>query len=188
MNRPKNRQPRPPRDQSRGGRGGRGGVRGGGNSRDNPRPEEHHAVPNKQQVVPGAGVFIVLKEDQPTGRETHGIVQDLLTRGDHPRGIKVRLSDGQVGRVQRMSGDAGDGRPHRMPPASTTRTQDTDDFSGPPARTLADYLPSTGLENAISTNPSMNADTAMTTAICPVCGQFEGDEMAVSHHVETHFS
>ncbi|KAH6666747.1 hypothetical protein B0J14DRAFT_490748 [Halenospora varia] len=45
---------------------------------------------------------MVLKIDQPTGREVQGIVAELLTKGDHPRGIKVRLQDGRVGRVQRM--------------------------------------------------------------------------------------
>lgn len=61
-----------------------------------------HLVPNISQVVPGAPVSIVLKADQPTGNEVQGIVAELLTRGDHPRGIKVRLKDGRVGRVQRM--------------------------------------------------------------------------------------
>ncbi|ETS83122.1 hypothetical protein PFICI_04998 [Pestalotiopsis fici W106-1] len=60
-------------------------------------------VPNVRQVVPGAGVSIVLKADQRTGREVQGFVKDVLTRGDHHRGIKVRLVDGRIGRVQRMS-------------------------------------------------------------------------------------
>ncbi|KAF3022105.1 hypothetical protein E8E14_013844 [Neopestalotiopsis sp. 37M] len=60
-------------------------------------------VPNVRQVIPGAGVSIVLKADQRTGREVQGIVKDVLTRGDHHRGIKVRLVDGRIGRVQRMS-------------------------------------------------------------------------------------
>ncbi|KAK6212438.1 hypothetical protein LQW54_005212 [Pestalotiopsis sp. IQ-011] len=60
-------------------------------------------VPNVRQVVPGAGVSIVLKADQRTGREVQGVVKDVLTRGDHHRGIKVRLADGRIGRVQRMS-------------------------------------------------------------------------------------
>ena len=51
----------------------------------------------------GGEVDIVLKKDQPTGKLTHGKVKDILT-GDsfHPRGCKVRLTDGQVGRVQRV--------------------------------------------------------------------------------------
>jgi uncharacterized repeat protein (TIGR03833 family) len=46
-----------------------------------------------------------LKVDQPTGREVQGIVAELLTIGNHPRGIKVRLQDGRVGRVQRMASE-----------------------------------------------------------------------------------
>ena len=44
---------------------------------------------------------IVLKKDQPTGILTEGVVKDILTNSAiHPRGIKVRLESGQVGRVQ----------------------------------------------------------------------------------------
>jgi uncharacterized repeat protein (TIGR03833 family) len=56
---------------------------------------------NRSDVAPGADVSIVLKEDQPTGKLTRGIVQDLLTKSKfHPHGIKVRLQDGKVGRIQ----------------------------------------------------------------------------------------
>ncbi|KAM7198935.1 DUF2196 domain containing protein [Naviculisporaceae sp. PSN 640] len=58
--------------------------------------------PTTAQVIPGALVNIVLKADQPTGRTVSGKIQDVLTRGNHPRGIKVRLVDGRVGRVQSM--------------------------------------------------------------------------------------
>ncbi|KAK8091227.1 hypothetical protein PG994_000732 [Apiospora phragmitis] len=60
-------------------------------------------VPTTAQVQPGASVSIVLKADQRTGREVQGVVRDVLTRGDHHRGIKVRLADGRIGRVQRMA-------------------------------------------------------------------------------------
>ncbi|KAK0610725.1 hypothetical protein B0T17DRAFT_512200 [Bombardia bombarda] len=60
-------------------------------------------VPTISQVIPGAHVDIVLKADQRTGRTVSGAVGDVLTRGNHPRGIKVRLQDGRVGRVQAMS-------------------------------------------------------------------------------------
>ncbi|KAK4038630.1 hypothetical protein C8A01DRAFT_37399 [Parachaetomium inaequale] len=63
-------------------------------------------VPTTREVVPGALVNIVLKADQPTGRTVQGAVSQLLTRGNHPRGIKVRLADGRVGRVQSMAGGA----------------------------------------------------------------------------------
>lgn len=56
---------------------------------------------NRSDIKPGMRVKIVLKKDQPTGDLTEGIVKDILTSSPtHPRGIKVRLEDGQVGRVQ----------------------------------------------------------------------------------------
>lgn len=66
-------------------------------------------VPTIRQVVSGAAVSIVLKADQRTGREVQGVVRDVLTRGDHHRGIKVRLTDGRIGRVQRMDVGGGGG-------------------------------------------------------------------------------
>lgn len=56
---------------------------------------------NRKDIKPGASVEIVLKADQRTGKLTKGIVKDILTNSStHPHGIKVRLTDGQVGRVQ----------------------------------------------------------------------------------------
>lgn len=66
----------------------------------------HPPVPTTTSVLPGAPVNIVLKADQPTGRTVQGVVRDVLTRGNHPRGIKVRLADGRVGRVQSMASAA----------------------------------------------------------------------------------
>ena len=46
-------------------------------------------------------VDIVLKKDQRSGILTRGVVKNLLTKSPfHPHGIKVRLDDGQVGRVK----------------------------------------------------------------------------------------
>ncbi len=57
----------------------------------------------RSNIKPGIKVKIVLKKDQPTGALTEGIVKDILTNSAvHPRGIKVRLEDGQVGRVQEI--------------------------------------------------------------------------------------
>lgn len=65
------------------------------------------AVPKSSQLFPGLNVHIVLKADQRSGKLTPGKITDILTKGDHPRGIKVRLADGQIGRVQSIySGDA----------------------------------------------------------------------------------
>ena len=59
--------------------------------------------PNQQrsQIKTGHRVKIVLKQDQRSGKLTEGIVKDILTSSPtHPHGIKVRLTDGKVGRVQ----------------------------------------------------------------------------------------
>jgi len=55
----------------------------------------------RTNIKAGIEVDIVLKKDQSTGKLTHGKVKDILTGSvEHHRGIKVRLEDGQVGRVQ----------------------------------------------------------------------------------------
>lgn len=57
----------------------------------------------RANVRPGLLVAIFLKQDQRTGKRTIGTVKDLLTSSSfHPHGIKVRLTDGQVGRVQEI--------------------------------------------------------------------------------------
>ncbi|MBB5395484.1 YwbE family protein [Mucilaginibacter sp. AK015] len=55
---------------------------------------------NRTNIYPGLEVDIILKKDQRSGKLTRGVVKDLLTSASyHSRGIKVRLEDGQVGRV-----------------------------------------------------------------------------------------
>jgi uncharacterized repeat protein (TIGR03833 family) len=62
---------------------------------------------NRDEIKPGMAVSIVLKKDQRSGKLTEGVVKDLLTKSPyHSHGIKVRLEDGQVGRVK--SGCAAD--------------------------------------------------------------------------------
>ncbi|WAI01990.1 YwbE family protein [Methanogenium organophilum] len=61
----------------------------------------------RRNITTGDSVRIVLKKDQRTGKLTDGTVKDILTNSSyHPHGIKVRLADGQVGRVQECLGDA----------------------------------------------------------------------------------
>jgi uncharacterized repeat protein (TIGR03833 family) len=56
---------------------------------------------NRSDVKIGSLVGIVLKADQRSGKITEGIVKDILTNSlFHPHGIKVRLTTGEVGRVQ----------------------------------------------------------------------------------------
>lgn len=171
-------------------------------------------VPSTREVVAGAPVNIVLKQDQPTGRTVSGIVQDVLTRGNHPRGIKVRLSDGRVGRVQSMAtagaissstsnaptespsvsfGSARNGlvRDARldMPPPSTAVGLDA---YIKPAKTKRKGGKSAGASSsttndAIEQGPSSGDVVAEEDSACPVCGNFRGDATAVAHHVASHF-
>ena len=57
----------------------------------------------RANIRPGLAVQIVLKQDQLTGKLTSGVVKDILTNSStHPHGIKVRLTNGQVGRVKKV--------------------------------------------------------------------------------------
>lgn len=57
----------------------------------------------RKNIKAGLRVEVVLKKDQRTNKVTPGIVKDLLTNAAfHPHGIKVRLEDGQVGRVSNI--------------------------------------------------------------------------------------
>ncbi|MGE5411868.1 MAG: YwbE family protein [Clostridiales bacterium] len=61
---------------------------------------------HRSDISPGLRVAIVLKQDQRSGKRTEGIVRTILTSSSfHPHGIKVRLEDGQVGRVQEILDD-----------------------------------------------------------------------------------
>lgn len=60
-------------------------------------------------IKPGLHVRIVLKRDQHNGKLTEGIVKDILTKSStHPHGIKVRLQNGQIGRVKEILDDSSD--------------------------------------------------------------------------------
>ncbi|EWZ34633.1 hypothetical protein FOXG_09268 [Fusarium oxysporum f. sp. lycopersici 4287] len=180
-NRPRNRQPRPPRQQQNNQRGGSSRP-----SRAPATPQQASGtIPTIQQVIPGASVFIILKEDQPTGEETKGIVQDILTRGNHPRGIKVRLQDGQVGRVQRMgnttaaTGETGSQTQSTRFTMRYTDVRRDDEFAtGLPPRSLADFIPD--FDEGLGSAPSAVVETVK----CPFCEGFEGDEAAVTHHID----
>ncbi len=57
----------------------------------------------RSNIKPGYLVAIVLKKDQRTGELTEGIVKDILTNSpNHPHGIKVKLTTGEVGRVKEI--------------------------------------------------------------------------------------
>lgn len=97
-------------------------------------------------------MYVVKKEDQRSGRETMGLVSRVLTNSAyHPRGIKVMLDDGIVGRVTRFDGD----------PINVNRDAGRGDYdgndwegemvsSGPShARTVADFLPKSDADDEI---------------------------------------
>jgi len=138
-------------------------------------------VPTTRDVLPGARVNIVLKADQPTGRTVSGAVKDVLTRGDHPRGIKVRLVDGRIGRVQAMAdaaaatspaldavqepmtaaaGGAGAPRPFRVPRQSAFDIRDEEQ----PAASigLEAYLKPAKQRKSGKGKARQNADSATT--------------------------
>ncbi|MDQ1353926.1 MAG: hypothetical protein QG657_4235 [Acidobacteriota bacterium] len=57
----------------------------------------------RADIKPGAFVLVVQKQDQRSGKLTEGVVKDILTNSpNHPRGIKVRLESGVVGRVKKI--------------------------------------------------------------------------------------
>ena len=58
---------------------------------------------NRANIKEGLSVGIVLKQDQRNGKITQGVVGRILTKSSsHPHGIKVKLKDGQVGRVKEI--------------------------------------------------------------------------------------
>jgi uncharacterized repeat protein (TIGR03833 family) len=57
----------------------------------------------RSDIKPGSHVRIVQKPDQKSGNLTEGIVKDILTKSHtHLHGIKVRLTNGVVGRVKEI--------------------------------------------------------------------------------------
>ncbi len=60
-------------------------------------------VPKRVDIRANVRVAIVQKQDQRTGKQTTGVVKDILSSSPtHPHGIKVRLTSGQIGRVQKI--------------------------------------------------------------------------------------
>ncbi|KAK4113230.1 hypothetical protein N656DRAFT_752406 [Canariomyces notabilis] len=166
-------------------------------------------VPTTAAVFPGANVNIVLKADQPTGRTVSGTVAEVLTRGNHPRGIKVRLVDNRVGRVQSIAGasvtttDAANIESEALP----DEPQSTNTRGNPRARRVRDGpvdvrgeeqpLATIGLDagnagdddgvdshsGGIESQPQQEQEVST----CPVCSDFNGDVAALTYHVQSHF-
>lgn len=61
------------------------------------------SIPNRNDIQPGMLVQVIEKHNQPSGKLSEGLVARILTSSPtHPHGIKVKLTDGRVGRVQRI--------------------------------------------------------------------------------------
>jgi len=57
----------------------------------------------REDIKPGINVMVELTEDKRTGRLTGGRVKEVLTTAPiHPHGIKVKLDNGQIGRVKEI--------------------------------------------------------------------------------------
>ncbi|NLZ80491.1 MAG: YwbE family protein [Clostridiales bacterium] len=57
----------------------------------------------RNSIKIGTKVLVVQKQDQRSGKLTEGVVIKILTNSpNHPRGIKVMLEGGIVGRVQKI--------------------------------------------------------------------------------------
>ena len=57
----------------------------------------------RANIKEGLKVGIVLKKDQSSGKLTQGIVKRILTNSsNHQHGIKVQLTNGQIGRVKEI--------------------------------------------------------------------------------------
>jgi len=70
--------------------------------------EPHRNGQQRSSIRIGLTVDIIRKEDQRSNKRTRGIVEEILTSSlSHPHGIKVRLKEGQVGRVAEIIGDEG---------------------------------------------------------------------------------
>ena len=80
------------------------------------------SVPTKAQIKKGSSVSIETKKDQGTGNITTGIVEEILTSSEfHPYGIKVKLTDGQIGRVKSMEAESPS---NYNPPPNTNKQPD----------------------------------------------------------------
>ena len=62
-----------------------------------------NSTPLRDKINVRAKVQVIQKQDQHTGNLTEGMVKRILTSGNfHPHGIKVELTDGRIGRVQKI--------------------------------------------------------------------------------------
>ncbi|KAF9873141.1 MFS multidrug transporter [Colletotrichum karsti] len=153
-------------------------------------------VPTTATVVRGASVNIVLKADQPTGRTVSGTVQDILTRGNHPRGIKQSGAPAAQDVVD-VDGAPGPAAFGDRPPRRRQGRRQEQEAELPSSQVgLEAYIRPAKQKNGgrgrvatgaggVGEDSTLNVPSEVVT--CPVCGAFEGDASAVEHHVASHF-
>jgi uncharacterized repeat protein (TIGR03833 family) len=120
----------------------------------------------------GSHVSVIQKQDQPTGRLTAGTVAEILTNSEfHPRGIKVRLTDGTVGRISTGVGGATAEPMHASHPGAAAEASET---LTRPAPSLADFisfpvLPPTSTTRSAAADATTAVAEEQTSWACPVC-------------------
>lgn len=147
--------------------------RGGGRNRSN-----NNSNNDSNAHLIGTHVSVVQKHDQATGNLTEGIVAEILTSSSfHPRGLKVRLTDGTVGRISDGSNDNDAGYAN-ADEADYDYTQSTATRQAP---SLADFMvfptPATTTtttttttdEEAIDLPIHFNTTTDSSSWSCQVC-------------------
>lgn len=126
----------------------------------------------RSNIVPGAVVSVVLKADQGSDFLTHGTVQALLTNSEnHPRGIKVRLTSGQVGRVQKIHPEGSNIEALQIQTQHEVAIED-EPRAAPHARSLGDFLFPIETSSRTTTVPA-TTKSAVTPVLfpwsCTVC-------------------
>jgi uncharacterized repeat protein (TIGR03833 family) len=104
---------------------------------------------------------VIQKQDQGTGRRTSGIVSEILTNSaSHPRGIKVRLVDGTVGRIAGASQETNDTY------GGSAANEDHYTEDRPPRPSLADFMV---LPPSLPPSRTINSTSATEEWACPAC-------------------
>jgi uncharacterized repeat protein (TIGR03833 family) len=127
--------------------------------RQQQRHQTRRNEPNANAGLIGTEASVVQKQDQGTGHLTKGIISEILTNSSsHPRGIKVRLTDGTVGRI---SG-----------PGTHTNYYDMEDdtsYAAPRVTSLADFMVPVAPSLPTSQSPSSNPSELPVEWACQAC-------------------
>mmetsp|Transcript_18634 Transcript_18634/g.39995 ORF Transcript_18634/g.39995 Transcript_18634/m.39995 type:complete len:532 (+) Transcript_18634:71-1666(+) len=136
------------RSNSRNRKGNHGRMRRGRLEPPTPPPGQPGRERHRSCICIGSDVYVVKKEDQRTGRESKGTVSRLLTKSAyHPRGIKVMLRNGVVGRVTRISGDTAAAAANDN---DATLTIPSSESNIAKKRSLSEYLREEGMDGNLS--------------------------------------